>query len=262
MNLYSMYTTQSERVPSSIVVSCLDRLIFCDQLTKTPQTPINSGFGFNSTADEVADKIDLTGKIIVITDGHSGIGLETTRVLSRCGTKVIVGARDLEKALRSLAAFANVECLPLDLSVPSSIDSFAQRVLSTQPIIDVLINNAGVMATPETRDARGYDFQLTKQQFGIRSFAVHPGRIAETSLMRHMEESEFIAASAASPDLMKSVQQGAATTVWSATSAQLNDKGGVYCVIHRKWPPRSVQPSTTRPKAFGPLQLSWSNVFG
>jgi len=269
---------------------------------KTQQAPIDSKFGFNSTADEVAEGLDLTGKIFVITGGHSGIGLETTRVLSNHGAKVIVGARDLEKAHRSLLKFANVECFPLDLSVPSSVDSFVQKVLSNNSKIDVLINNAGVMATPETRDSRGYEiqfatnhlghFQLTKrllstleknggarvvtltsaghrfsdihfedihfenrpydkwqaygqsktanslfaveldrraQQFGVRSFAVHPGRIAETSLMRHMEKAEFIAAVSASPAMMKTVQQGAATTVWAATSAQLNEKGGVYC---------------------------------
>ena len=67
------------------------------------------------------------------------------------------------------------------------------------------------------------------QEIGVRSFAVHPGRIAATSLMRHMEESEFKAASEASPALMKTVQQGAATTVWAATNPHLASMGGVYC---------------------------------
>lgn len=266
----------------------------------TPQTNIKTGFGFNSTADDVAAGIDLTGKVVVITGGHSGIGLETTRVLSAKGAKVIVGARDPEKARQILASMKNVDCLQLDLADPKSIDEFAQKILTMRMDLDILINNAGVMAMPETRDARGYEmqfatnhlghFQLTEKlfpafkqgsrvitltsaghrfspinfddihftknpydkwkaygqsktanslfaveldlrlkEFGVRSFAVHPGRIADTSLMRHMEESEFKAASEASPALMKTVAQGAATTVWAATSPLLADLGGLYC---------------------------------
>ncbi len=269
---------------------------------KTIQAPIDSGFGFSSTADEVASGINLTDKVIVITGGHSGIGLETTRVLSEKGAKVIVGARDLDKAKRALSHAKNVDLLSLDLSKPPSIDQFAQKVLSYHRKIDILINNAGVMATPETKDDRGFEiqfgtnhmghFQLTARLLyalkatavarvvtlssaghrfspiefddinftareydkwkaygqsktanslfaveldrrmkdqGVRSFAVHPGRIAETALMRHMEKSEFVELSNASPSLMKTVAQGAATTVWAATSSKLENMGGVYC---------------------------------
>ena len=132
----------------------------------TPQAPINSTFGFNSTADEVAAGIDLTGKVVVITGGHSGIGLETTRVLSGKGAKIIVGARDVEKATQSLAKIANVEILALDLSRPPSVDQFAQKVLSANPKIDILINNAGVMAMPETRDERGFEMQFATNHLG------------------------------------------------------------------------------------------------
>lgn len=269
-------------------------------LKLTPQTNIKTGFGFNSTADDVAADLNLTGKVVVITGGHSGIGLETTRVLSGKGAKIIVGARDPEKAREVLASMKNVECLQLDLADPKSIDEFSRKILTMRLEIDILINNAGVMALPETRDARGYEmqfatnhlghFQLTEKlfpalkqgsrvitltsaahrfspihfddihftqnpydkwkaygqsktanslfaveldlrmkEFGVRSFAVHPGRIADTSLMRHIDETEFKTASSTSPALMKTIAQGAATTVWAATSPLLADKGGVYC---------------------------------
>lgn len=285
-------------------------------LKLTPQTNIKTGFSFKSTADDVAAGIDLTGKVVVITGGHSGIGLETTRVLSEKGAKVIVGSRDPEKAREVLVAMKNVECLQLDLSLPKSIDEFSQKILTMRLEIDILINNAGVMALPETRDARGYEmqfatnhlghFQLTEKlfpalkqgarvitltsaghrfspinfddihftqtpydkwkaygqsktanslfaveldlrmkEFGIRSFAVHPGRIADTSLMRHMDEAEFKAASNASPALMKTIAQGAATTVWAATSPVLAEMGGVYCADCNISP--LVQDVTTSP---------------
>jgi NAD(P)-dependent dehydrogenase (short-subunit alcohol dehydrogenase family) len=64
---------------------------------------------------------------------------------------------------------------------------------------------------------------------GVRAFAVHPGRIVETSLTRHMSEEETKAAMAASPLGRKTIPQGAATTIWAATSPRLEGQGGVYC---------------------------------
>jgi NADP-dependent 3-hydroxy acid dehydrogenase YdfG len=64
----------------------------------TEQKPLKSGFGPQTTAKEIVSGLDLRGKVIVVTGGHSGIGLETTRVLSNAGASIIVGARDLQKA--------------------------------------------------------------------------------------------------------------------------------------------------------------------
>lgn len=68
----------------------------------TEQKPLKSGFRLQTTAEEIVLGLDLRGKVIVITGGHSGIGLETTRVLSNAGASVIVGARDLQKAQGAL----------------------------------------------------------------------------------------------------------------------------------------------------------------
>jgi hypothetical protein len=64
----------------------------------TEQKPLKSGFGEKTTAEEIIWGLDLHEKVIVITGGHSGIGLETTRVLTNAGASVFVGSRDLKKA--------------------------------------------------------------------------------------------------------------------------------------------------------------------
>ncbi|WP_186055159.1 SDR family NAD(P)-dependent oxidoreductase [Burkholderia gladioli] len=67
------------------------------------QRPMNSGWGERTTAQEVARGSDLSGKTVLVTGGHSGIGLESTRVLAAAGARIIVGARDMAKARAALA---------------------------------------------------------------------------------------------------------------------------------------------------------------
>ena len=122
---------------------------------RTPQHPIGSGFGVETTAAEVLRGIDLSNKTAIVTGGYSGIGLETTRTLLSAGAKVVVPARDLSKATSALAAMPGAITDTLDLMDPSSIDAFASRFVGSGRALHFLVNNAGIMANPLTRDARG-----------------------------------------------------------------------------------------------------------
>jgi NAD(P)-dependent dehydrogenase (short-subunit alcohol dehydrogenase family) len=281
--------------------------------TPTTQRPLPSGFGAASTAEDVIKGIDLTVKVAIVTGGYSGIGLETVRVLRAAGAEVVVPARDAARARAALADVDGVEVEQMDLIDPASIDAFAATFLDSGRPLHLLINNAGVMAAPLARDARGFEsqfainhlghFQLTTRlwpaliaaggarvvvlssgghrwspvvfddlQFerreyepfsaygqsksanalfaveldrraeaeaeGVRAFAVHPGTIIETSLIRHTDPAMIRGHGAVDDDgrvvrdparQLKSIEQGAATTVWCATSPQLEGRGGVYC---------------------------------
>lgn len=276
----------------------------------TPQHPIGSGFGPETTAAEVIRGIDLTGKIAVVTGGYAGIGLETTRTLLSAGARVVVPARDLSKATSALAAMPGAITETLDLMDPSSIDAFANRFVASGQPLHILVNNAGIMANPLTRDARGYESQFSTNHLGhfqltarlwpallrakgarvvslssvghrrapvnfedpnferreydrwaaygqsksanalfavsldtvgeshdIRAFSVHPGGVV-TDLLRHMPTEEVRAYGVLDEHggaiidparNKKTVEQGAATSVWCATSRQLEGFGGVYC---------------------------------
>lgn len=272
------------------------------------QSPLPSGFGAATTAAEVIEGVDLTGKHALVTGGYAGLGLETTRVLLGAGARVTVPARDMDKARRALEGL-NVDLRPMDLADPASVDAFARTLVERGEALHLLINNAGVMACPLERDARGYErqfatnhlghFQLAVRLWpllrkangarivsvssrghrfspvvfddphyrhrdydrwtaygqsktanvlfavgadargkadGIRAFSLHPGAIM-TDLARYMSEDElrgFGVIDAQGKPVkevaqgMKSVPQGAATSVWAATSAQLDGMGGLY----------------------------------
>lgn len=133
----------------------------------SPQTPIESPFNYRSTAMEVAENTDLTGKTIVVTGGYSGIGTETVRALASRGGHVIVGARRPDTARDILREMDGaITILPLDLSDPASIDNFANGVAKLAGSLDILINNAAIMASPLTRDARGYESQFATNHLG------------------------------------------------------------------------------------------------
>lgn len=275
------------------------------------QKPIGSGFNASSTATDVIKGIDLTGKIAIVTGGHTGIGLETTKALSAAGATVIIPARDLNKAEKNLQGIANVELASMDLIDPKSIDTFAQTFLASGRPLHLLINNAGIMWVPLRRDSRGFESQLATNYLGpfqltarlwpalknangarvvnlssfghqmapfnfddpnfdhrdyetllgygqsktatilstveldnrgkavnIRAYSVHPGSINGTELGREaplelFQQMGFCDADGNTlPEVaakLKSIPQGAATSIWCATSPLLNDIGGVYC---------------------------------
>jgi NAD(P)-dependent dehydrogenase (short-subunit alcohol dehydrogenase family) len=130
------------------------------------QQPILSGFDRNTTAQIALGVTDLTGRLAIVTGGYAGIGLETVRALSGAGARIVVPARNLEKARIALHAWPRVEVRPLDLADPRSIDAFAREFVASDRALDLLIANAGVMALPFSRNARGYELQVAINHIG------------------------------------------------------------------------------------------------
>src|SRR5271155_4727117 len=113
----------------------------------TLQKPIGSGFGAASTAADVIKGVDLSGKTAIVTSGHSGIGLETTRALRSAGAKGVVLARDRDKAAEALHGL-DVELEQMDLLDPASIEAFAEKFVATGRPLHILINSAGIGGAP------------------------------------------------------------------------------------------------------------------
>jgi NAD(P)-dependent dehydrogenase (short-subunit alcohol dehydrogenase family) len=134
----------------------------------TAQAPIGSGFSRASTSVDVIKGVDLVGKVAIVTGGHSGLGLETARTLASAGARIIVPARDVERARKAIAAAGGgMEVQPMDLTDPGSIDNFARDFVDTGLPLHMLINNAGIMALPELkRDAQGNELQFATNHLG------------------------------------------------------------------------------------------------
>jgi NAD(P)-dependent dehydrogenase (short-subunit alcohol dehydrogenase family) len=132
----------------------------------TPQHKIGSGFGAASTASEVLAGIDLSGKLAIVTGGYSGLGLETTRALTAAGAHVVVPARRPDSAREALEGSEGVEIDELDLADLESVRGFAERFLASGRSIDLMIDNAAVMACPETRVGLGWEAQFAINHLG------------------------------------------------------------------------------------------------
>ncbi len=133
----------------------------------TLQRPIGSGFTAASTTADVLRGIDLSGKTGIVTGGYSGLGCETVLALRSVGSRVIVPARDIERAADALKTIKGVESRPMDLLVPASIDGFANSFLSQGTPLNILVNSAGIMAVPErTLDGRGYELHFAANHLG------------------------------------------------------------------------------------------------
>lgn len=130
------------------------------------QQPIGSGFDKNSTAADVIKGIDLTGKIAIVTGGHSGLGLEITKILASAGAKVIVAARDISKAEKNLSQISNVELAELELTDAGSVESFAGSFLASGRPLHLLFNNAGIMWVPLQRNENGYESHFATNHLG------------------------------------------------------------------------------------------------
>ncbi len=265
-------------------------------------------FDAQSTTSDVIEGISLAGKVAVITGASSGLGVETARTLAGAGASVLLLARDKDKlegvarTLREDAPDANIDLDVVDLADLASVREACTRIVERLPHIDMLINNAGVMACPLARTAQGFEMQFGTNHLGhflftgllapaladggrvvslssgghkfsdmdfedpnferteyekwsaygqsktanalfavglddrlqgrgVRAFAVHPGVIM-TELSRHMAPEDFELMTARLPKgqelSLKSVEQGAATSVWAATSPTLSGRGGIY----------------------------------
>jgi NAD(P)-dependent dehydrogenase (short-subunit alcohol dehydrogenase family) len=251
-----------------------------------------------TTTSDVLTDVDLTGKTALVTGASAGLGVETVMSLRSAGCEVVGAVRDLDKA-RPLIGDDLVE---LDLSDLDSVRSAVPVIAARLPRIDMLINNAGVMACPLGRTSQGFEMQLGTNHLGhfvlttglipqlmpgsrivnvssrghvnspmrwddphfrdesaydkwaaygqsktanilfaveldnrlaargIRAYALHPGVIM-TELSRHLtrDDASTLRARLDGAKLTyKTIPQGAATSVWAATSPKLDGVGGVY----------------------------------
>ena len=160
-------------------------------------TPPRTQFGADTTADEVLDGIDLSGKTALITGGTSGLGAESARALAAHGANVIITGRNLEKAVAAAESIQHeagsaIEAEDLELGSIASIRAFADRILGRSSSIDILINNAGVMACPFEKTADGFEIQFGTNHLGhflmtclIAPKLTNGGRIVSLSSSGH-----------------------------------------------------------------------------
>ena len=265
-------------------------------------------FGFNSTTDDVLAGKDLTGKRILVTGVSAGLGVETARALAAHGASVVGTARDLAKARAATAHIPGIELVEMDLASLASVRAAADSLNAKGEKFDVVIANAGVMATPFGKTADGFETQFGTNHLGhfvfvnriaslirdggrlvslassghrfsdvdlddpnfettaydpwlaygraktanvlfavefdrrhegrgVRAAAVHPGGIM-TELGRHMTP-EMLQAMGdllasrknadGTPFQLKTVPQGAATSIWAGVVAPADAVGGRYC---------------------------------
>jgi len=131
------------------------------------QKPLNSGFGRQSTVADVLENVDVAGKVAVVTGGYSGIGLEAVKGLTAAGAEVIVPARSKERADAALAsAGIAAAVIEMDLADLASVYACAAEIGDSHNCVDILLNNAGIMACPEMRAGPGWELQLAVNHIG------------------------------------------------------------------------------------------------
>ncbi|KAA9378094.1 SDR family NAD(P)-dependent oxidoreductase [Microbispora cellulosiformans] len=135
----------------------------------TGNTRVTTPFTAGSTAAEVIEGVDLRGRRAVVTGGASGIGVETARALAAAGAEVTIAVRDLGAGKRvaddlALATGnARVRVAPLDLIDQASVAAFTA---TWEGPLHILVNNAGVMASPEARTPEGWESQFATNHLG------------------------------------------------------------------------------------------------
>jgi NAD(P)-dependent dehydrogenase (short-subunit alcohol dehydrogenase family) len=130
-------------------------------------------FGAESTTDDVLSGVDLSGKRVLVTGVSAGLGVETARALAAHGAKVVGAARDLGKARDATKAVRDgakngggIELVELDLASLASVRKCADALVAAGKPFDVVIANAGVMATPKGKTADGFETQFGTNHLG------------------------------------------------------------------------------------------------
>ncbi|MDY7104836.1 MAG: oxidoreductase [Actinomycetota bacterium] len=122
---------------------------------------------------------DQSGRTAVVTGANGGLGLETAKALAGAGATVVMAARNQDKAARArdeIAAAhpdASLEVVALDLGDLASVRTAADTILAAHPTIDLLVNNAGVMAMPEQRTKDGFEMQFGVNHLGHHALTAH-----------------------------------------------------------------------------------------
>ena len=122
---------------------------------------------------------DLSGRVAVVTGGNGGLGLQTVLALAAKQAHVVVAARDPQKTTAAVARVAerypgaSLEVVPLDLGDLSIVASAAETILTGHERIDLLVNNAGVMAMPQRTTVDGFEMQLGVDHLGHWAFTAH-----------------------------------------------------------------------------------------
>jgi len=221
-------------------------------------------FDHRSTAADVVRGIDLTGAAAVVTGASSGIGLETARALAGAGAAVTLAVRDVaagSRAARDIAATtgsSGPDVEALDLADLDSVDAFAAR---WQGPLHVLVNNAGVMMTPEAYTAQGWERQFAVNHLGHFALALGlhaalaadgAARVVSVSSSGHgnspvVFDDLFFARRSYDPGLAYGQSKTAnvlfaveATRRWAAQGIMVNAAmpGGVWTGLQRHWDPQ------------------------
>jgi NAD(P)-dependent dehydrogenase (short-subunit alcohol dehydrogenase family) len=165
-----------------------------------PQKPVASPFGAKTQADEVVRDIDLRGKTAIITGAAAGLGVETVRALAHAGAHVVMPVRSREKGekvaadIRASTGNNGIEVADMDLANYDSVRAFADGFVKSGVPLHILINNAGIMATPERRIMGNIESQFGTNHLGHMLLTCHlapallkgaPGRVVALSSIGH-----------------------------------------------------------------------------
>ncbi|WDF32757.1 SDR family NAD(P)-dependent oxidoreductase [Arthrobacter agilis] len=252
----------------------------------------DSPFTAASTALEVVEGIDLTGRTAVVTGAASGIGIETARALAHAGADVTIAVRDLDAGRRVADDIARssggavVQVRPLDLADIAAVDRFTTEWVGP---LHLLVNNAGIMMTPELHTPLGWELQFATNHLGHAALAIGlHGALAEADGARIISVSSsghgmsdivyedlffrqrpYDAGHAYGQSKTANVLLAVgATRRWEADGITANAvmPGGIWTNLQRHWDPEVLAATKARAAAAGmsaktPQQGAATSVF-